>query len=124
MTADILIVVDEPAMAEWLPRHFADRGWEATCVSTESDAIAALEATAAHPPKVAIVDAVLGEGAGYALMEDIRRRHPSMVVICTSARAGGVARMKALAAGADAYIAKPFPLSELDRLVMEAARKT
>ena len=115
MSREILIVVDEKAMAAWLPRHFEESGWTVICANSEVDAMACLDD--GSRPAVAIVDVVLGDGDGYALIQDIRNRLPDIVLICASARAGSVARLKALAAGADAYIAKPFALADLDRLV-------
>jgi DNA-binding response OmpR family regulator len=120
MAREILIVIDEKAMAHWLPRHFEDAGWSVTCTGSETEAMAHLEAGGS--PAVAIVDVVLGTCDGYALIQDIRKRLPGLFIICASARAGSVARLKALSAGANAYIAKPFALADLDRLVAGEAQ--
>lgn len=116
----ILIVVDEEAMARWLPEHFAEAGWEVALFRSEGEALAWFEdAELERLPDAAIVDAVLGPAAGFALIQDIKRRSPGTFVVCASARAGAVARLKALAAGADAYITKPFVLADIDRLLHE-----
>ena len=117
MSKRILIVVDEAVIAAWLPGHFEAAGWSVIHAGDEAAALACLEANIETPPDAAIVDAVLGEGDGFALIQDIRRRLPDIFIVCASARAGNVARLKALSAGADAYIPKPFRLVELDDLL-------
>ena len=118
--ATILIVVDEEAMARWLPEHFVEAGWDVRLVRSEEDALALLEDEETQRlPDAAIVNAVLGEVSGFALIQDIRRRVTGAFIVCASARAGGVARMKALAAGANAYITKPFALGDIDLLLKE-----
>ena len=117
MAKRMLIVVDETVTARWLPGHFEADGWDVIRAGDEASALASLEARTETPPDAAIIDAVLGEGDGFALIQDIRKQLPGIFISCASARAGNVARLKALAAGADAYIAKPFRLSELDDLL-------
>ncbi|WP_158285672.1 response regulator transcription factor [Pseudohoeflea suaedae] len=117
MERRILVVVDEAVMAAWLPGHLEAAGWNVTHAGDEAAALACLDATTETPPDAAIVDAVLGEGDGFALIQDIRKQLPGILIVCASARAGNVARLKALAAGADAYIAKPFRLADLDDLI-------
>lgn len=114
MEKAILIVIDERAMEKWLPVHFARKGWSAICTADEAAAIGRVTEKAFD---VIIIDAVLGERHAFALIQEIRRLRPETFMICISALAGSAARLKALAAGADAYLAKPFALAELDRLI-------
>ena len=113
MAKRILIVVDEEAMAKWLPRHFEARGANVVQTADDEEALA----HARTKPDIVILDLVLADRDGFALIQEIKSVAPDAFLICTSARAGTVARRKALAIGADTYLSKPFKLAELDLVV-------
>lgn len=115
MPKSMLIVADERASLRWLPGFFGARGWSLRTAATAAEAMAKI--AEGVRPDVALVDAVLGEDDGYETCQDLRRALPDAYLVMTSARTGHVARLKARAAGADAYLAKPYGLDELARLV-------
>lgn len=115
MSKSMLIVADERATTRWLPGYCSARGFKVQTASTASEAIALLGS--GFKPDVGLVDAVLGAEDGYVLCQDIRALQPSAYLVMTSARAGHVARLKARAAGADAYLSKPFALDDLADLI-------
>lgn len=115
MPKTMLIVADECATARWLPGFCVERGWSVETARDAAQARAQLEA--GSEPDVALVDAVLGEDDGFETCQEIRQARPDAYLVITSARAGRVARLKARAAGADAYLPKPFELEALARLI-------
>ena len=75
------------------------------------------------PPGVVLLDLMLPEINGFELLERIRA-HPGLhdvPVLVLSARAGD-ARERAIAAGADACLPKPFDIKDLQALVEELTR--
>ncbi len=116
MSGTLLIVIDDSAMARWLPGHFEALGWSVAHVSTGVDVVDFACGTN-RCPDVALIDAVLGDDDGHVVCEDIRAACPDAYLVMTSARAGQTARLKALAAGADACLLKPFALSQLETLL-------
>lgn len=115
MQRTMLIVADECATARWLPEFCTKCGWR---IQTAKNAAQARDQlNAGCEPDVALVDVVLGEDDGFETCQEIRQARPQAYLVLTSARAGPVARLKARAAGADAYLPKPFALDELARMI-------
>jgi DNA-binding response OmpR family regulator len=115
MSKTMLIVADEGATARWLPLYCEQSGWSVAIARDAAQARARL--AQGCQPAVALVDAVLGEDDGYETCQEIRHARPDAYLVMTSARAGRVARLKARAAGADAYLSKPFELADLADLI-------
>jgi len=104
----VLIVDDSEAVRESLREALADEGFVADAVGGGAEAVAAARAA---PPDVVLLDLVLPGSDGLRVAADLARggcRAP--VVVLSGDRAGGRA---ALAAGAAAFLPKPFDLSEL-----------
>lgn len=113
MAKPILIIVDEEALVKWLPRYFQEQGVSVVQAADDNEALD----HARDAPDIVILDLVLANRDSYALIQEIKSVAPGAYLICISARAGTVARRKALAIGADAFLDKPLALAELDRLV-------
>lgn len=116
MAKRILIIVDEEALVKWLPRHFEAQGVRVFQTSDDEEAVE----HAKSAPDFVIIDLVLANRDSFALIQEIKLAAPNTFLVCISARAGTVARRKALAIGADAYLAKPWTLVELDSLIINA----
>ena len=105
--AHILVVDDEPEIAELLRRYLSTQGYE---VSTAPDGAAMRSRLAA------------GED-GLALMRSLRE-HSSVPVIVVTGRGEPVDRIIGLEIGADDYITKPFDVRELAARVRSVLRRT
>ncbi|MBN1528979.1 MAG: response regulator transcription factor [Thermoleophilaceae bacterium] len=105
----VLVVDDEKQILRALRIILRDAGYEvATAASVEE----ALDALAVHPPDAAIVDLILPDGNGVDVCRSIRE-WSSMPVIVLSAVGEEAEKIRALEAGADDYVTKPFGPGEL-----------
>jgi two-component system KDP operon response regulator KdpE len=86
-----------------------DGGYE---VDTASGLAEALERAAARPPDAAIVDLILPDGDGVELCAELRS-WSNMPILVLSALDDEEQKVRALGAGADDYLTKPFSAREL-----------
>lgn len=108
--ARILIVEDDPDIASLLRRGLAAAGYAADWAETAEAALAAAEAGGLD---AAIIDMMLGEDSGAALLAEMRRRGLRFPALMLSALSRVEDRAEGLDAGAQDYIVKPFQIGEL-----------
>jgi PAS domain S-box-containing protein len=110
----VLVVEDEEDAAELLKRILEDFGAD---VTTAASAREALDLIATERPDILISDIGLPEMDGYQLMELIRRRETSdggaIPAVALTAFARSEDRTRALRAGFQAHLSKPFESTEL-----------
>jgi two-component system OmpR family response regulator len=118
--AEVLIVEDDPDIASVLRRGLAGAGYGAEWAETAEAALARVEAGGID---AAIIDMMLGEESGAALLAEMRRRGHRMPALMLSALARVEDRAEGLDAGAQDYVVKPFQLGELiARLAVQLRR--
>jgi two-component system KDP operon response regulator KdpE len=107
--ARVLVVDDEPEIVRGLTIVLRDAGYAVEAASTKA---AALQAVSTRPPEAIVLDLVLPDGDGVTVCKDIRRwsRLPILVL---SAVGDEREKVRALDAGADDYVTKPFGTEEL-----------
>jgi two-component system KDP operon response regulator KdpE len=115
----ILVCDDEPQILRALRVILRDAGFE---VVTAASAEAALDMSAVHPPDAAIVDLVLPDGDGVEVTRSIRE-WSEMPILVLSAVGEEAEKIRALNAGADDYVTKPFGPGELVARVNAALRR-
>jgi two-component system phosphate regulon response regulator PhoB len=110
--AHVLVVDDERDITALVAYHLARTGYRVTTAGT---GVAALEAVAAEPPDLIVLDLMLPGRSGYEVLDQIRRREETrdIGVIVLTARRDEADRIKGLAGGADDYLTKPFSPEEL-----------
>lgn len=106
----ILVVEDDEAIRAGLCEALARAGHLAR---EAADGRAALVALAHAPPDLVILDLMLPELDGHAVLARLRRTWPTLPVLILSARGSEAEKVAGLRAGADDYLAKPFGLDEL-----------
>jgi DNA-binding response OmpR family regulator len=114
MSAKILVVDDEWDFAEFLSFNLTAHGFKVVAASNGLDALAKARR---FLPELVVLDLMMEGMDGYSVCE-VLRRHPSTTtsaIIIITAAGGQMARMNALAAGADDFLAKPFSAHELVR---------
>lgn len=120
MTLDILVVDDERDIRELVAGVLEDEGYE-TRAAADSDG--ALEAIAARRPSLVLLDVWL-QGSrldGLELLDEIKRRDPSLPVLVISGHGNLDTAVAAIRRGASDFIEKPF---EAERLLLLVERAT
>ena len=105
----ILVCDDEPQILRALRVILRDAGFE---VATAASAEEALDRSAVNPPDAAIVDLVLPDRDGVEVTRSIRE-WSEMPILVLSAVGEEAEKIRALDAGADDYVTKPFGPGEL-----------
>ena len=121
-TAPIL-VVDDDAKIVRLVRTYLER--DGFTVVTAADGPAALDAIETHQPALVVLDLMLPELDGRAVIRAVRRdeeaAHTPILVL--SARSSTIDRIAGLEDGADDYLPKPFSPAELVLRVKSILRR-
>lgn len=120
MALDILVVDDELDIRELVAGVLEDEGYDAR-VAADSDS--ALEAVAVRRPSLVLLDVWL-QGSkldGLELLDEIKRRDPSIPVLVISGHGNLDTAVAAIRKGAADFIEKPF---EAERLLLMVARAT
>jgi two-component system, OmpR family, KDP operon response regulator KdpE len=115
----ILVVDDEPQILRALRVVLREAGFEAIPAETASEA---LDRAAVRPPDAAIVDLVLPDGDGVEVTRRLRE-WSEMPIIVLSAVGEESEKVRALEAGADDYVTKPFGPRELVARLQAALRR-
>ena len=90
-------------------------------VVTAGDGERAIAAAREHRPGIAILDVMMPRKGGIEVIETLRAggELDGMKVILLSARVQDADKERGLAAGADAYMVKPFRFEELEATVAQ-----
>jgi two-component system KDP operon response regulator KdpE len=105
----VLVCDDEPQILRALRVVLREAGFEVDPVATVREA---LDRAAVRPPDAAIVDLVLPDGDGIDVCRALRE-WSRMPIIVLSAVGDEGEKVRALEAGADDYVVKPFAPREL-----------
>jgi two-component system, OmpR family, response regulator ResD len=120
--ARVLIVEDEPAIADVVSRYLRRAGYEIALAGTGQEALGRAEAAR---PDVIVLDLMLPDIDGLEVMRRMRRddRRGNAIILLT-ARGEESDRVIGLRLGADDYIVKPFSPAELVARVDAVLRRT
>jgi DNA-binding response OmpR family regulator len=117
--ARVLIVEDDPNVAEVVGRYLEREGYR---VETVADGAKGLERALADPPDLVILDLMLPSIGGLEVCRRLRSVVPVPVIMLT-ARGEEADRIAGLELGADDYVAKPFSPRELTARVKAVLRR-
>jgi DNA-binding response OmpR family regulator len=117
----VLVVEDEPQIAEIQRRYLAEEGYG---VHVERDGHAALAAIARLRPVAVVLDVGLPGLDGVSVCRALRDRGDWTPVLFVTARDDEVDRVLGLEIGADDYLAKPFSPRELVARVKAILRRS
>jgi two-component system, OmpR family, KDP operon response regulator KdpE len=120
VTARVLVVDDERQILRALRVLLGGAGFEVSTAETAQDA---LDKLAVRPPDAAILDLILPDGNGVDIARSIRE-WSEMPIIVLSAVGDEAEKVRALEAGADDYVTKPFGPDELIARLRAALRRT
>jgi two-component system, OmpR family, KDP operon response regulator KdpE len=105
----VLVVDDEPQIVRALKVILRSAGYATEAAESKEEA---LNAVSVRPPDAMVLDLVLPDGSGVDVCADVRR-WSSLPIIVLSAVGDEREKVRALDAGADDYITKPFGTDEL-----------
>jgi two-component system KDP operon response regulator KdpE len=115
----VLVVDDERQILRAMRVILRDAGFDVATAATVAEA---LDALALRPPDAAIIDLILPDGNGVEICRSIRE-WSEMPVIVLSAAGDEAEKVRALDAGADDYVTKPFGTDELIARLRAALRR-
>lgn len=114
----ILVVEDEPQMRRFLRASLTAHGYQIVESTSAQDGIAQ---AAARSPEVILLDLGLPDLDGIDVATRLREWTQTPIIVI-SARGQDEAKIKALDAGADDYLTKPFSVGELLARIRVALR--
>jgi DNA-binding response OmpR family regulator len=117
--AHVLVIEDDPAIRSSLVRSLTDRGH---AVSSAPAGMAGLQQALDEQPDVVLLDLGLPDLDGHSILTMLRavRRTPVIVV---TARDDDPSVVRALDAGADDYVVKPFGMEQLEARIRAVLRR-
>ena len=118
MRQRVLVVEDEPAIAESVAYALDRDGFGATIAGTLARARELLPEA-----DLVVLDLMLPDGSGFDFISQIRHEGAATPVIVLSSRDGEADRVAALETGADDYVTKPFSPREIVARVRAVLRR-
>jgi two-component system KDP operon response regulator KdpE len=118
--AHVLVVDDENQIVRGLKVVLRKAGFEVQAAATKREA---LDAVSVRPPDVMVLDLVLPDGSGVEVCEEVRR-WSDLPILVLSAVGDEREKVRALDAGADDYITKPFGSDELTARLRALLRRS
>lgn len=122
MAARVLIVEDDPDIAQLVARYLVKAGFATEHAESGRDA---LQMIVAKPPDLVVLDLMLPHVDGLEVCRQVRAngKTATIPIIMLTARAEESERIVGLELGADDYLAKPFSPSELVARVRALLRR-
>ena len=112
MTRQVLVIEDEPNIAEAISLILSRDGWS---VSTHASGTTAVQAVRDAKPDVLILDVMLPGKSGYDILQDLRSADDTraLPVLMLTARGQKTDRELAERLGVNRFMTKPFSNSEM-----------
>ena len=108
-THRVLLVEDEPGLAESIRYALETEGFEVTVAAT---GLAALDLARSHSPDIVLLDLMLPEMSGLDVCRQVRASSDVPIIMLT-AKDSEADKVAGLELGADDYMTKPFSIREL-----------
>jgi two-component system phosphate regulon response regulator PhoB len=123
MTKPILVVEDEPDLAELVHFHLSQAGFAVSVARTGKEGI---EAIRRAPPALVVLDLMLPDLPGTELCRTVRAdpKLRELPILMLTARSEEIDRVVGFEVGADDYLTKPFSPRELVLRVRAILRRT
>ena len=115
----ILLVEDEPAIAEPLAETLEREGFHLQVAGTAADAV---DAATSLRPDLILLDLMLPDGSGFDVCREVRRDSQVPIIMLT-ARGDEADRVIGLELGADDYVVKPFSAREVVARIRAVLRR-
>jgi two-component system, OmpR family, response regulator len=106
----VLVVDDEPSLAELLGSVLRHEGWE---IQTAGSGTEAVRAAREFEPDAIVLDIMLPDFDGLEVLRRVRAQLPHVSVLFLTAKDAVQDRVSGITAGGDDYVTKPFSLEEV-----------
>jgi two-component system OmpR family response regulator len=116
----VLVVEDEPKMANVIRRSLTKEGLVADVAARGEEGLWMAQAT---PYDAIVLDVMLPDVSGFELCRQLREREVWSPVLMLTARGAVEDRVSGLDSGADDYLVKPFAIAELLARLRSLARR-
>jgi len=124
-TKKIWVIDDDPGIRYVLEEYLHGQGMAVRAFSTGESLLSAFDQTdTSNLPDLVMADIRLEGESGLDVMERIRGKHPNLPVVIMTAYSDLKTAVGAFQGGAFEFVAKPFDLEEIGRLVNKATTKT
>jgi two-component system OmpR family response regulator len=117
----VLVVDDEPVLAELMTMALRYEGWT---VSTAGDGASAIASARKQVPDVVVLDVMLPDMSGLDVLRKLREQIPGLPLLLLTAKDAVEDRIAGLTAGGDDYVTKPFSLEEVVLRLRALLRRT
>jgi two-component system KDP operon response regulator KdpE len=117
--ARVLVVDDEPQIVRGLRVVLRNAGFQVESAASKEEA---LDSLAHRPPDAVLLDLVLPDGSGVDVCREVRQ-WSSVPIVVVSAVGDEREKVRALDAGADDYVTKPFGTEELTARLRAVLRR-
>ncbi len=124
MTPRVLIVEDEPAIAESVAYALERDGFSSVIAENVETAERLLTSAGGAPFTLIVLDLMLPDGSGFDLIARLRHGENHTPIIVLSSRDDEADRVSSLEAGADDYVTKPFSPREVVARVRAVLRRS
>lgn len=124
MTADLLVVEDDPTLRELLAASLRFAGFAVSATASGAEALAI---ASRRPPDLVVLDVMLPDVDGFEVLRRLRNGAApgrAVPVLFLTARDAGEDKVAGLTAGGDDYVTKPFRLEELIARIHAILRRT
>ncbi|MBQ8762421.1 MAG: sporulation transcription factor Spo0A [Clostridia bacterium] len=119
-----MVIVDDSAQMKKFAREYFENHQQVELLCEINDGAKAIDAILEHKPDVVLLDLVLPNRDGYAVLADIAKITPMPKVIVTTALSSSNFVHKAMQLGACYFMVKPLNELDLDRVIQEQVRGT
>jgi DNA-binding response OmpR family regulator len=116
----VLVVDDDPIVGDVVRRYLEQDGCRVRLVGNGADA---LNAAAAEPPDLVVLDLMMPGIDGLEVCRRLRQRRPALPVVMLTALGEEADRVLGLEVGADDYVTKPFSPRELVLRIRSVLRR-
>jgi DNA-binding response OmpR family regulator len=120
MAKKILVIEDDPGIADLVAFHLGDLGCDMTVVA---DGLEGLDQARSRPFDLIVLDVMLPGADGFDICQTLRAEQFYAPILMLTARSADLDRVLGLELGADDYITKPFNVQELRARVKALFRR-
>lgn len=119
--AKVLVVDDEPYLADLLMTSLRFAGFDVRVAATGTEALALADE---FRPELLVLDVMLPDLDGFSVLHQLRATGRPLAVVFLTARDDTQDKVSGLTLGGDDYITKPFSLEELIARIRAVLRRT